>query len=98
MKKLVMGLVLATTLFTSNVSANEIEKQIPISNIEAMQGEVTELNSLGYTIIDTLDGYGAAIEFDNNFSIGDTVVVIFNNMGTKTIYDDEIISIYKIQK
>lgn len=99
MKKLLMSIILATSLLSQNVSAigNEIKKQIPVSQIEVLQGVISESNSAEYTCIDTIDGKGWAIYYDSDFEIGDQVVVVFDNMGTNDISDDEIIQVIKIQ-
>lgn len=107
MKKFLVGIMVVANLFTSNIYAKEIEKSISVSQIEVMQGIVVEVSD--YLLIDTIDGNGWALEatdendpdsitIEDDLFVGDDVMVIFNNMGTSDIYDDEIIQVIKIQK
>lgn len=86
MKKIV-ALLLAISISTG----------IPVSHIDAMVGKVinhyTE-SGIKYNALETTDGNLWITE--NNLKSG-KYIIIFDNMGTDTIYDDEIVKLVKIK-
>lgn len=83
MKKL---LVLALTLLSS------INTEINETHTHVLSGIVTNIND--YVYVSTTDGMGWAIDGDG-YNIGDNLLLVFDDMGTTDIYDDEIITVYK---
>lgn len=48
-------------------------------------------------LVSVVDNNGNIWKFeDEGFSVGDNVMVIMNNKGTDTIYDDEIVAVKKV--
>ena len=57
-----------------------------------IQGIVVAIDD--YIVFETEDGNGWVIDYEDGFSIGDNVIIIYSDMGTPDdIYDDEIIEI-----
>lgn len=50
----------------------------------------------GAVAMEDTDGEVWLIDDDGSFSIGDSVTMIMNNCGTKTIYDDEIVIMHRV--
>lgn len=46
-----------------------------------------------YVYISTNDGNGWVIDYENGFEIGNELTIVFSDMETESIYDDEIIFI-----
>lgn len=102
MKKFLISTIILSILaiFPLQVNATENQKQIPVLNIQTLQGVISESNSPDYIFIDTIDGNGWAVGSDVNcntdLKVGDNVIIVFDNVGTDDIYDDEIILISKL--
>jgi len=94
MKK-TLATILISILMAQNVMA--CERVIPVSQIEVMQGVIAESGLSEYTYVDTEDGNGWAID-NSDFETGEHVIIVFDNMGTDDIFDDEIIQVRRITK
>lgn len=57
-----------------------------------MQGVVTSVND--YVYVSTNDGNGWALD-GTRYNVGESLLLVFDDMGTPSIYDDEIIQVYK---
>lgn len=48
-----------------------------------------------YIYVSTNDGNGWVLDYENDFEIGNELTIVFDDMETESIYDDEIISVVK---
>lgn len=89
MKKMLLFIAITLLLTACQKEAQD--------NIQTISGIVSSIDS-EYIYIDTEDGNGWAIYYEDGYSTGDNITITFNTLGTDGIYDDEIISIEKINK
>jgi hypothetical protein len=60
-----------------------------------VHGKVVTTVSNGYCAVVDDDGEEWALYTDNTVECGDRVIIVLDNMGTNTIYDDEVVGIMK---
>ena len=85
-----LTIVLLMSLSTS------MNADIPKDHIQSMPAVVAP-STIG-TQFNTVDGNGWYLEDNYNLQAGKECIVIFNNMGTEAIEDDEIISVVLIER
>lgn len=77
-------------LLTLNTSC--FNSQIPVNQISIINGMVTS-NINNSVQIETTDGNGWYLENRSDLKVNENYTIVFNNMGTVSIYDDEIINV-----
>lgn len=63
------------------------------TNTYTVHGKVVTTVSNGYCAVVDDDGEEWALYTDDTVECGDRVVIVLDNMGTNTIYDDEVVGI-----
>lgn len=63
------------------------------TNTYTVHGKVVTTVSNGYCAVVDDDGEEWALYTDDTVECGDRVIMVLDNMGTSTIYDDEVIDI-----
>lgn len=83
----------------ASVLAVIIATGTPVQNVDCMQAKAIKGftdRSIKYTMMATEDGNGWVIE--GRYKKGGKCVLLFDNKGTESIYDDEVMGIYKVNK
>jgi hypothetical protein len=83
MKRFIIALLASICACCAHTSADRIRQ---------ITGTITGIDST-YIYIDTVDYNGWVIDLEDGYSIGDNVIITFDNMGTADIYDDELVQI-----
>lgn len=81
MKSIIIAMAILATI-TGGAKAQEYQ----------LHGVVADITPDEITV-HTDDGNGWAIDREDGYTIGNDLIITFDDMGTATIYDDEIISI-----
>lgn len=71
----------------------------PFQNVDCMQAKaVKQFTERGvkYTMMATEDGNGWVVE--GRYKKSNKYVLLFDNKGTKSIYDDEVLKVYKVSR
>lgn len=71
----------------------------PVGNAEVLQAKAAKVFTDGgvkYTMMATEDGNGWVVE--GRYKKGGKYVLLFDNKGTKSIYDDEVLKVYKCRQ
>lgn len=63
-----------------------------VPRIMVIQGDVIYKTD-GVTYIDTNDGNGWCVEYENDYAVGDKCYITYDTKSTDDIYDDAIINI-----
>ena len=75
-----------TMLFVCNTNAHDTY---------TVHGKVVTTVSNGYCAVVDDDGEEWALYTDDTVECGDRVVIVLDNMGTNTIYDEEVVGIVR---
>lgn len=81
----------------ASVLAVLIATGTPVNNAEVIQAKAVKVftdEGIKYTMMVTEDGNGWIIE--GRYKKGSKYVVLFDNKGTESVYDDEILKVYKV--
>lgn len=80
----------------ASVLATLIATGTPVNNAEVLQAKAVKVftdNGAKYTMMATEDGNGWIVE--GSYKKGGKYVLLFDNKGTKSIYDDEVLKVYR---
>lgn len=78
------------------VIASNCAAGTPVGNAEVLQAKAAKVFTDGgikYTMMATEDGNGWILE--GKYKKGGKYVLLFDNKGTESIYDDEVLKVYK---
>ena len=81
---IIINVVIIVTLFACHTTNNDTY---------TVHGKVVTTVSNGYCAVVDDDGEEWALYTDDTVECGDRVVIVLDNMGTNTIYDDEVVGI-----
>jgi hypothetical protein len=81
---IIINVAIIVTLFVCHTTNNDTY---------TVHGKVVTTVSNGYCAVVDDDGEEWALYTDNTVECGDRVVIVLDNMGTNTIYDDEVVGI-----
>ncbi len=109
MNTFLIAILLTTNILAANGQAVLAERQIPVSQLEVLQGVVMQTyteDESEMVSIETMDGNIWLLEtcekddsahyLDFNHSGGEKVYVVFDNMGTEDIHDDTIVKVINL--
>jgi hypothetical protein len=60
--------------------------------LQTIDGTITAADT-EYTYIDTADGNGWVIDYNSRLQPNDEITIVFDTLGTESIYDDEIVAV-----
>jgi hypothetical protein len=81
---IIINVTIIVTLFACHTTNNDTY---------TVHGKVVTTVSNGYCAVVDDDGEEWALYTDDTVECGDRVVIVLDNMGTNTIYDDEVVGI-----